>query len=77
VTSALTQVGLSVDVFDQIEPNPTEANIEAGARAVAEFGADLIVGVGGGSPLDAAKRVAVRAAVALPFELQCYRSNNN
>ncbi len=68
ITDALTQVGLTVDVFDEIEPNPTEANIEAGARAFNEFGADLLVGVGGGSPLDAAKLISVRAAVALPFE---------
>ena len=42
-------------VFDAVEPNPTEANVRAGLAAYREGGCDVIVAVGGGSPLDAAK----------------------
>jgi alcohol dehydrogenase class IV len=68
VKKALEVVGIETAVFDQVEPNPTEANVEAGAVAYKAHRADVIVGVGGGSPLDVAKLVAVRATVALPFE---------
>ncbi len=68
IVAALEQVGIEVATFSDVEPNPSEANIDAGAVALSQHRADIIVGLGGGSPLDAAKLIAVRAAVALPFE---------
>lgn len=68
IATALEQVGLAVASFTEVEANPTEANIELGVQHLQAHAADLIVGLGGGSPLDAAKLMAVRAAVALPFE---------
>lgn len=60
--SALVRAKVSFCRYDGITPNPTFASCaEAGARA-ASFGADFIVGIGGGSPLDAAKAAAVFAA---------------
>jgi alcohol dehydrogenase class IV len=61
VSAALERAGLAISVFSGIDSNPTEANIEAGARAYAKHGADGVIGVGGGSPMDAAKLIAVRA----------------
>jgi alcohol dehydrogenase class IV len=68
IARSLRGAGLEHAVFDGVDGNPTEANIEAGARAFAEHRADGVVSVGGGSPLDAAKLIALRYKVSLPFE---------
>lgn len=61
VQSALDSAGVTWEVYDQVEPNPTLlGSLEAGKQA-RELGADFIVGIGGGSPLDAAKAAAVFA----------------
>lgn len=59
VTSVLQDKGIAYTVYDGIQPNPTIAScIEAGRKG-AEFGAEFVIGIGGGSPLDASKVVAV------------------
>lgn len=62
VTRALDQQGIPWRVFDQVGQNPQVALCQAGGEAAREWGADFLVGIGGGSPLDAAKAVAVFAA---------------
>jgi len=54
--------GRDVRVFDGVEENPSLATVEAGTKEAREFGAQLVVGLGGGSPMDAAKGVALSAA---------------
>ncbi len=49
--------GASVHVFSQISPEPPEAEIRAGVRIVGELKPDVILAVGGGSVLDAAKAI--------------------
>ena len=62
VTAVLEEQGIAWALFDQVRQNPLlSACKEAGSQARA-FGAQFIVGIGGGSPLDAAKAVAVFAA---------------
>lgn len=48
-------------VFDATPPNPTEAAVHAGVAAFRAHGADGVIGLGGGSPLDLAKAVALAA----------------
>ena len=61
-TAALQKAGVEYELFSGIEPNPqTKTCFAAGERARA-FGAEFIVGIGGGSPMDAAKAVAIYAA---------------
>lgn len=60
VVDALSAGGLDVAVFDRVSPNPTGREVEAGAEMFAEHGADCIVAVGGGSPMDAGKGVQLR-----------------
>lgn len=62
VTAALDAQGIAYQVFDKVRPNPTVTQCAEGGVAARELGADFILGVGGGSPLDAAKAVAVFAA---------------
>jgi len=61
VTDALTENGQTFDVFDRVTPNPDLACVQAGALAARAYKAEFIVGIGGGSPLDAAKAVALLA----------------
>ena len=49
--------GLSVATFHDFGPNPDSDMVEAGRRAAADAGVDLIVGLGGGSSLDCAKGI--------------------
>jgi len=55
VTSYLKKAGFDIQIFDQVEPDPTTQTVIKGAEAASEFKPDWIVGLGGGSPLDAAK----------------------
>jgi len=66
--AALSEKGIAAGVFTGVEGNPTEQNIEDGTRAYAEERAQAVVAVGGGSPMDAGKLIALRAKCSLPFE---------
>ncbi len=57
--SLLHKAGLETTVFDDVHPDPTVDNVTAGVRALEKSGADLILAVGGGSPIDTAKVIAV------------------
>ena len=59
--SALESQGIAYSLFDGVEPNPDVANCRAAAALARMFKADFIVGIGGGSPLDAAKAAALLA----------------
>jgi alcohol dehydrogenase YqhD (iron-dependent ADH family) len=66
VSGALAQAGLRVTVFRGIEPNPESATINRAVAVLRDSGADVVVPLGGGSVMDAAKAVA--ALGALPGE---------
>ena len=53
-------------VFDKVEANPKDINVAAGAEAYRAFGADSIIAVGGGSPIDCAKSIGVLSANNAP-----------
>jgi len=53
--------GYKVEVFDQVEPDPSDHTIVAGGQEGRRFGADLIVAIGGGSSIDAGKAIAAEA----------------
>lgn len=61
VTPPLAEAGIEIAVFDEIEPNPTDTAIVAGGQRLKAEAADVVIGLGGGSPLDAAKAIAVMA----------------
>jgi alcohol dehydrogenase len=63
VTDLLAAAGLPVAVFSGVHPNPTTADLAAGAVAAAGLltGRPVVVAVGGGSPIDAAKGIALAA----------------
>lgn len=53
----LIEAGCEVRIFQEVQPDPTDLNVAAGLDALREIDADLIVAVGGGSPIDAASFV--------------------
>ena len=57
----LKKAGIESVVFDGVSPNPTVANVDAGAKAARENGCDFLVALGGGSVMDCAKAIAVMA----------------
>jgi 4-hydroxybutyrate dehydrogenase len=61
--------GLEPAVFSDVSPNPTDGQVDAGAAAFSAHGADFIVAVGGGSPLDAGKAVQIRIHHQEPLEV--------
>ena len=72
VTDALKSNGQKWLVFDEISQNPKLTDCMRGAEMAAEAGAEFVVGIGGGSPLDAAKCIAVLAANPGMTQAQLY-----
>lgn len=58
VTDLLDAAGIDYEIYDGIKPNPTIENVTAGVDACKAAGADVIVTVGGGSPIDTSKAIA-------------------
>ena len=58
---ALKECDIKYEIYDKIGPNPRIDHCHESGEIARKFGADFIVGIGGGSPLDAAKAVAVYA----------------
>ncbi|GAB4011117.1 iron-containing alcohol dehydrogenase [Nocardioides ultimimeridianus] len=55
----LHDAGLDPQVWAGVTPNPKDHEVEDGHRHYVEYGADVIIGIGGGSVLDAAKGIAI------------------
>lgn len=64
---ALRASGLQVTVFAEVQADPPEANVLAAGTAARATGADAVIGLGGGSALDAAKLVALLAVSQQPI----------
>lgn len=61
VQDQLTQAGVESVVFDKILANPVLDNVMDGAACARENGCDFVLGLGGGSSIDAAKAIAMMA----------------
>ncbi|MCS7166865.1 MAG: iron-containing alcohol dehydrogenase [Gemmatales bacterium] len=54
---SLTKAGITVEIFDGVEENPTTRHVEAGVAVAQNFHPDCLVAVGGGSAMDCAKGI--------------------
>ncbi len=55
ITDELDSLGIAHTEFFEVEPDPTLAIAQEGARRMAVFAPDVVIALGGGSPMDAAK----------------------
>jgi alcohol dehydrogenase class IV len=55
----LDRAGIEMRTFDAVEPDPSVQTVRQGVQAAQEYGPDWIIGLGGGSPMDAAKAIWV------------------
>jgi 4-hydroxybutyrate dehydrogenase len=67
VRALLEQGGVAAAVFDGVDPNPVEKNVFDGVAAYKAHDAGAIVSVGGGSPLDAGKLIALKVTHDRPL----------
>ncbi|MGB7286676.1 MAG: iron-containing alcohol dehydrogenase, partial [Salaquimonas sp.] len=70
----LSAAGASSGVFDSILPDPTDEMVLTGVRLVEANSHDAVIGLGGGSPIDAGKAIAVMALNSQ--DIQDYRPPN-
>jgi alcohol dehydrogenase len=61
ILASLDEAEVAHTVYENVTPNPTIPEVDGGVQAMLDSGADFVVGVGGGSAIDAAKGVAVTA----------------
>ena len=59
VSAALDAAGIKFALFDKVTPNPTTVQIDAAAEAGRAIGAQAVIAIGGGSPIDAGKSAAI------------------
>ena len=55
VQAYLKEANIESMVFQGVEHDPSLTTVQEGTKALSDFGADWIIGIGGGSPIDAAK----------------------
>ena len=60
VKEQLSQAGMQAAVFDEVEPDPSLQTVQKGVALLNQYGPDLVVAVGGGSVMDAAKAMRVQ-----------------
>ncbi len=59
VEKALKDNGIGYINYDQVTPNPTTQHVNDAAKMANDFGAKAVIAIGGGSPTDAGKSVAI------------------
>jgi alcohol dehydrogenase class IV len=67
VQKVLEGAGIATPIFDRVDPNPIEANVVDGVSAYRAHKADIVVAVGGGSPLDTGKLIALKTTHERPL----------
>ena len=76
VTDVLTEAGIPYIIFDEVEENPSVETVAKASAIGKEAGVDFVIGIGGGSPLDAGKAIAL--LVANPQETEeCLYTRKN
>lgn len=71
VLGPLAEAGIETAVYDRVAPNPTDLTALDGAAQAKKVGAEAIIALGGGSPIDAAKAMAVMVTNEGPFVDYC------
>jgi alcohol dehydrogenase class IV len=59
VAASLEKEGLATEIYSNVSPNPRDYEVMEGAEIFLKTGCDLLVAVGGGSPIDCAKGIGI------------------
>lgn len=59
VTALLDEAGFPYEVYSDVAPNPPISAVQQGVAAFAAAGADVLIGIGGGSPQDTCKAIGI------------------
>lgn len=68
LTASLEKRGIAYSVFSGITGEPTDTMIDEGVKQYRENGCDFLIGIGGGSPIDAIKAIAVKSVCDKPLK---------
>lgn len=72
VCDALSKQGISYFIYDKVNNNPSIEEVYEGGIKAREENADFLIGIGGGSPLDAAKAISVYAKNPVDGNFELY-----
>jgi alcohol dehydrogenase class IV len=59
IEPALQENGIDYVLYNKVTPNPTDTSTDEATALGREFGAEVVIGIGGGSPIDVAKSAAI------------------
>lgn len=59
VTALLDKAGLAYEIFDEVKANPSVDVIKKGVAKFKQSGADYLITIGGGSPIDSSKAIGI------------------
>ena len=77
VINVFKEYNIEYCIFDKVENNPTLECVKLASETAKHFGADFVIGIGGGSPIDAAKAIAVLTTNdILPLDLYTNKFKN-
>jgi alcohol dehydrogenase class IV len=67
VSDGIKKEGIDVTLFAGVQPDPTDKNVIEGLETLRKDNCDVIIGLGGGSPMDCAKMISVMTANEPPI----------
>lgn len=67
VTKLLEEKGMETIIFDKVQPNPVNDDVDEAAQIAIKEKVDFVIGLGGGSAIDSAKAIAITAAMGGNF----------
>jgi len=67
VQKLLAAAGVEAVLYDQVESDPSSATVDRGAGLARQEKCELVIGLGGGSPMDAARAIAAVAPTGVPI----------
>ena len=67
VADAMKSCGINVEIFSGVQPDPTDMNVFEGLRKLKKNNCGMVVGLGGGSPMDCAKAISMMSGNEPPI----------
>ncbi len=67
VSDGIKKEGIDVTIFSGVQPDPTDENVLEGLEILRKENCDIVIGLGGGSPMDCAKMISVMTANEPPI----------